>query len=248
MPRELDGWLKEVVEAAEKRKAIIKRRERPHYDLKESILNKKGKGLNPIIAEYKTRSPSGFAQYRDPIQYAKFMEASGAAALSVITEPLFFFGNYEVFEAISSSVNLPVLFKDFVVSEKQIDTAYSLGADAVLLIVRILKEDELCRLYERIKSYRMRPVVEVFDKNDLEVAKTCDPEIIGVNARDLFSLDVSIDRVVALIKELPDKAIKLAESGIKERSDIIKLKEAGADAFLIGSSLMKDPNKIKDLI
>ena len=176
------------------------------------------------------------------------MEFSGAAVLSVITEPFFFFGNYEVFEAISSSVNLPVLFKDFVVSEKQIDTAYSLGADAVLLIVRILKEDELCRLYERIKSYRMRPVVEVFDKNDLEVAKTCDPEIIGVNARDLFSLDVSIDRVVALIKELPDKAIKLAESGIKERSDIIKLKEAGADAFLIGSSLMKDPNKIKDLI
>ncbi|MFP3130439.1 MAG: indole-3-glycerol phosphate synthase TrpC [Nitrososphaeria archaeon] len=245
MPKELNGWLDEVVKAAKKRKAVIKNRERNLYDIKDSILKKKEKKLNPIIAEFKRSSPSGFKQDRDPLEYAKLMERFGAAALSILTEPLYFSGSYETFEAISRNVKLPLLFKDFVVTEAQVDTAYSIGADAVLLIVKILEYDELCFLYDYIKSYGMVPLVEVENENDLNTANACGAEMIGINARDLNSLTVNVERVAELLKIAPPKSIKVAESGIQERSQIIRLLESGADAFLIGTTLMKDPEKIK---
>ncbi len=248
MPRELTGWLNEVVRAAQKRKPIIKQRERAFYDLKESILKKKKDGLNPIIAEFKKRSPSGFMQDRDPVNYAKFMESAGVAGMSILTEPVYFSGSYEIFEAIAKTVKLPLLFKDFVVTEDQVHTAYSIGADAVLLIVRILKEKEFCNLFETIKSYGMTPLVEVEDENDLKTANSCGADTIGINARDLSSLTVSVEKIIQLIKITPKKSLKIAESGINERHQIIKLKENGADAFLIGTALMKDPCKIQFFI
>ncbi len=248
MPRELTGWLNEVVRAAQKRKPIIKQRERAFYYLKEKILKKKEDGLNPIIAEFKKRSPSGFMQDRDPIKYAKFMESAGVVGISVLTEPVYFSGSYEVFEAIAKTVKLPLLFKDFVVTEDQVHTAYSIGADAVLLIVHILKEKELCNLFEIIKSYGMTPLVEVEDESDLKTANDCGADTIGINARDLSSLTVSVEKIIQLIKITPKKSLKIAESGINERHQILKLKENGADAFLIGTALMKDPRKIQFFI
>jgi Indole-3-glycerol phosphate synthase len=128
------------------------------------------------------------------------MERFGAAALSILTEPLYFSGSYETFEAISRNVKLPLLFKDFVVTEAQVDTAYSIGADAVLLIVKILEYDELCFLYDYIKSYGMVPLVEVENEKDLNTANACGAEMIGINARDLNSLTVNVERVAELFE------------------------------------------------
>ncbi len=249
MTRELTGWLYEVIKAIKSRKTIIKTRDRPIYDFKESIIKKKKEGFNPIIAEFKKSSPSGFKQERNPIEYAKFMESSGVAGLSILTEPVYFSGSYDVFDAIAKIVKIPLLFKDFVVTEDQIHTAYSIGADAVLLIVRILKENELCNLYEVIKGYKMTPLVEIENENDLKIAASyCGVDTIGINARDLNSLNVKVEKVIELMKLAPARSLKIAESGINKRSQIFQLRKNGADAFLIGTALMKDPYKIKFFI
>ncbi len=248
MPRYVSGWLSEVVKEAYQRGYISRTRRRPIYLLVSSIMNAKLKGLNPIIAEYKRKSPSGLDVDRDPVEYVKFMEANGAAAISVVTEPKFFGGSYELLEKVTSNVRIPVLFKDFVVTEEQVDTAYNLGADAVLLIARLLTKRELCDLYEYVLSYNMTPLIEVHDEDDLEMSLDCDPKIIGINARDLNTLEVNVDRVAELLKKVPQGIVKVAESGVTDKEKLLKLKESGADAFLIGTTLMKDPEKIKELV
>jgi len=138
--------------------------------------------------------------------------------------------------------------KDFVVTEKQINTAYSLGADVILLIVRVLTERELISLYKYAKSYKLDVIVEVTNEEEVEIALRNNFDIIGVNSRDLSSLDLSLEKTERLLKLIPSDRIKIAESGIRSRDDIHRLKNAGADAFLIGTTLMQDPNKIKELI
>jgi len=134
------------------------------------------------------------------------------------------------------------------VTEEQVDTAYNLGADAVLLIARILTKRELCDLYDYVLSYNMTPLIEVHDEGDLEMALSCDPKILGVNARDLNSLEVSVDKASELLKKVPEGIVRVAESGVTDKDKLLKLKESGADAFLIGTALMRDPEKIKELI
>ena len=248
MPRYVSGWLEDVITNAYTRGYISKVRHRPIHLLVPYILNTKAKGLNPIIAEFKRKSPSGLNEDRDPVAYAKFMEENGATAISVVTEPKYFGGDYVTFEKITNAVRIPVLFKDFVVTEEQVDVAYNLGADAVLLIVRLLTKRELCDLYEYVSSYKMTPLIEVHDESDIEMAMSCNPQVIGVNARDLGTLEVNVDRVAELLKKIPPDVVKVAESGISSREQIMKLKDAGADAFLIGTVLMKDPQKIKELV
>ena len=248
MPRFLQGWLADVVKNSLNRRGVIKPRERPIYSLKKSILFAKNQGKNPIIAEFKRRSPSGLNIDRDIVDYVKFMESNGAVGISVLTEEKFFGGSYEDLERVARAVKIPVLMKDFIVTERQIDTAYSLGADIVLLIARILTERELVSLYKYAKSYHLDVIVEVTNEEEVEIAVRNNFDIIGVNSRDLSSLDVSLDKTVKLLHLIPSDRVKIAESGIKTRDDIQRLKEAGADAFLIGTTLMQDPNKIKELI
>ncbi|MCI2414950.1 MAG: indole-3-glycerol phosphate synthase TrpC [Candidatus Aramenus sp.] len=248
MPRYLEGWLKEVVENALRRPYVDAKRKRPIFPLYNAILRTKESGRNAIIAEYKTRSPSGFKAERDPIEYAKFMEANGATALSVLTEDKFFGGSYSTLIRIADEVSIPVLMKDFVVTESQIDTAYNIGADSVLLIVRILTQRELTNLIEYSRTYKMEPLVEVHNEYEVEIALDSGAKIIGVNSRDLQSLKVDIGRVKKLLQYIPNKMMKVAESGIDNRETINELKKAGANAFLIGSALMTDPAKIKDLV
>lgn len=248
MPRYVSGWLNDVISEAYNRGYISRTRRRPIYVLISSIMNAKVKGINPIIAEYKRKSPSGLDVNRDPVEYATFMERNGAVALSVVTEPKYFGGSYEVLEKIAQNVRIPILFKDFVVTEEQVDTAYNLGADAVLLIARILTKRELCDLYDYVLSYNMTPLIEVHDEGDLEMALSCDPKILGVNARDLNSLEVSVDKASELLKKVPEGIVRVAESGVTDKDKLLKLKESGADAFLIGTALMRDPEKIKELI
>ncbi|MBW9140325.1 MAG: indole-3-glycerol phosphate synthase TrpC [Candidatus Aramenus sp.] len=248
MPRYLEGWLKEVVENALRRPYVDAKRKRPIFSLYNAILKAMESGRNAIIAEYKTRSPSGFKAERDPVEYAKFMEANGATALSVLTEDKFFGGSYSTLMRIANEISIPVLMKDFVVTESQIDTAYNIGADSVLLIVRILTQRELANLIEYSRTYKMEPLVEVHNEYEVEIALDSGAKIIGVNSRDLQSLKVDIERVKKLLQYIPNKVIKVAESGIDNRETINELKKAGANAFLIGSALMTDPAKIKDLV
>lgn len=246
MPRFLEGWLADVVNLSLARERIKKVRERPIYSISRFIRACKDK--NAIIAEFKRRSPSGLNENRDLIEYVKFMEKNGAIGISVLTEEKYFGGSYSDLEKVTNIVKIPVLMKDFIVTEKQIDNAFNLGADAVLLIVRILTERELVNLYNYAKNLGLEAIVEVTDDNDLEIALRHDFNIIGINARNLNSLEININHVRDLLKMIPKDIIKIAESGIKTRDDIIQLKQAGANAFLIGTTLMKDPNKIKELI
>jgi len=247
MPRFLEGWLADVVNLSLARERVRKIRERPIYSLSRFIRAVEDK-RNAIIAEFKRRSPSGLNEDRDIIEYAKFMEENGAVGISVLTEEKYFGGSYADLEKVANTVKIPVLMKDFIVTEKQIDNAYNLGADAVLLIIKILTEKELVDLYNYAKSLGLEVIVEITDEKDLRIALRHDFKIIGVNSRNLSSLEVDLQRTKNLLKSIPKDVIKIAESGIKTREDIMQLKEAGADAFLIGTTLMKDPNKIKELI
>jgi len=248
MPRFLQGWLADVIRFSQQRPEVYKTRQRPIYSLKRNIMVKKSEGKNPIIAEFKRKSPSGLNVNRDIIEYVKFMEANDVAGISVLTEEKFFGGRYTDLERVAENVSVPVLMKDFVVTEKQINTAYSLGADVILLIVRVLTERELISLYKYAKSYKLDVIVEVTNEEEVEIALRNNFDIIGVNSRDLSSLDLSLEKTERLLKLIPSDRIKIAESGIRSRDDIHRLKNAGADAFLIGTTLMQDPNKIKELI
>ncbi|QKQ99332.1 indole-3-glycerol phosphate synthase TrpC [Metallosphaera tengchongensis] len=248
MPRYLEGWIKDVVENALRRPYLSRAREKPVLPLIPRIKKMKESGLNPIIAEFKRRSPSGFAQDRDPVEYSRLMEQNGAVAMSVITENTVFQGSYDYLYTVGKTVKIPVLMKDFVVTENQIDTAYDLGADVVLLIVRILTERELSGLLEYINSYNMEALVEVHDEQDLEIALRCGAKLMGVNSRDLISLSIQKEKMMKILEMLPRDVVKVAESGIETKEEISLLKEKGADAFLIGSSLMRDPDKIKAFV
>jgi len=138
--------------------------------------------------------------------------------------------------------------KDFIVSENQIETAYNIGADAILLILSILTEEETEKLYKYAKSFGLEVIVEVNTVNEAIIAMEMGIEIIGVNSRNLKTLEIDMNRVCEVMKNLSSNTIKIAESGIKSRSDIEKLKRCGANAFLIGTSLMKNPKNIFDYI
>jgi indole-3-glycerol phosphate synthase len=248
MVRFLEGWLRDVVERSSKRPRVDRRRSRPLYRLEHWITEAKRAGRNAIIAEFKRRSPSGLNVNRDPVDYAMKVSQYGIVGLSVLTEEVYFGGSYEDLLAISSSVKLPILMKDFIVTESQIDTAFNLGADSVLLIVRILTQRELEGLIEYARSYGMEPVVEVHDQWELQVGVNAGARILGFNSRDLSIFQIDISRVEKLMGISPKNVIRIAESGIREREEILKLREAGADAFLIGSSLMQNPEKLKEFV
>jgi indole-3-glycerol phosphate synthase len=141
----------------------------------------------------------------------------------------------------ASMLDLPILMKDFIVCEKQLETAYNIGADVVLLIATILTEKELEKLYEFSKRLRLEVVIEVHDENDLEKALALEPSIIGINARSLKTLEVSLENAARVLEKVPKRCIRIVESGIKSSRDIQMFMKKGANAFLIGTTLMRDP-------
>lgn len=242
------SWLDEVVSGARRRPAVVKRRQRALRSLSAAIIGARGAGVNPIIAELKRASPSGFSSGRDALEYLREVGGMGACAVSVLTEPLYFRGSYQDLELAAGALDVPVLMKDFVVSEAQVLTGFSLGADSVLLIVRVLSDGELEGLYRLATSLGMEPLVEVHDEEDLVRAERIRPRIVGVNARDLRTLELDRRRQVRVLGMIGWGAIKVAESGVRSPQDIRELKGAGADAFLIGSALMEDPRALAELL
>jgi indole-3-glycerol phosphate synthase len=207
-----------------------------------AALNSKRRSKRPaIISEIKKASPSRgvlIADFR-PIELAQQYEKGGAAALSVLTDRDFFQGSSADLEIARAACNLPVIRKDFTISEYHVLEAASIGADAILLIAAILDESQLRAFRELAREFEMAALVEVHNARELEIALHSGAEIIGVNNRDLRTFNVSLETSIALAPQIPPALTKVSESGIFTATDIRKLLDAGYDAFLVGEHLIK---------
>ncbi len=197
-----------------------------------------------VIAEIKRRSPSKglIRQDFDPVACAEAYAAAGAAALSILTDEHYFGGQLDDLAKVRRAVSLPLLRKDFVVDAYQIDEARVAGADAVLLIVAALEAPALLRLAERARALGLDVLVEVHDEQELAVALGAGANLIGVNNRDLRTFEVDLGVTERIARQLPGQgeAVLVAESGIAGPGDIQRLEKAGASAFLVGESLMRE--------
>ena len=197
-----------------------------------------------IIAECKRRSPSRgiLRPDYDPAAHARAYAEAGAAAISVLTEPTFFDGAPDHLRCVRAAVQIPVLRKDFIVSEYQLIEAAELGADAALLIVAALEQSTLRELLTAAKSLRLAALVEVHDRQELLRALDADAQIIGVNSRNLRTLAVNPDVLAELASELAPDRLAVAESGIRTSADIARLSGLGYHAFLVGERLITQPD------
>jgi len=193
-----------------------------------------------IIAECKRRSPSRGvlrAGY-DPVAIARSYQDAGAAAISVLTEPTFFDGSLEHLEAVRAAVGVPLLRKDFIVSDYQLLEARAAGADAVLLIVAALRPVELKVLHDRARRLGLDVLVEVHNAEELAVALDMGARIVGVNNRNLRTLAVDVKASDDLIGRMPPEIVAVSESGLKTAEELARLRAAGYRAFLIGERFM----------
>ena len=197
-----------------------------------------------VIAECKRRSPSKGILRQDyhPSAHAQAYAAAGAAAISVLTEPTFFDGSLEHLRLVRQAVNVPLLRKDFVVTEYQLFEATEAGADAVLLIVGALEQTELTALLRRAADLGLAALVEVHDADEIPRAADAGARIIGVNSRDLRTLALDPSVLEVAIRRLPANVTAVAESGIRERADMDHLSAMGYHAFLVGERLMREPD------
>ena len=205
-----------------------------------------------VIAEVKRSSPSrgALAPIEDPAALARAYEEGGAHAISVLTEGRRFGGSLDDLVAVRCAVDLPVLRKDFIVSSYQLWEARAAGADVVLLIVAALSQEALISLHERAVSIGLTPLVEVHDLDEVPRALDAGARIVGVNVRDLRTLQVDRDHFARVAPYLPDTVVRVADSGVRDAHDLIAYAGAGADAVLVGESLMRSPDikgKIRDL-
>ena len=198
-------------------------------------------GRTPVVAEVKPTSPTTEGETTaDPVELAEAMVAGGAAALSVLTEPEHFGGSVENYERVREAVDVPVLRKDFLLTEAQLD---AVAADVVLLIARFLGDD-LAPMIEAARDRGMQVLVEVHSKEEVEAAVDAGAEIIGVNNRDLAALEVDLGTLEGVAPAVPEDATLLAESGISTPAEARQMREAGADGLLIGTAIMDgDPRE-----
>ena len=193
-----------------------------------------------IIAEVKRASPSRgvLADIPDPAHQAGLYEIGGASAISVLTEQRRFGGSLADLEAVTSRVAVPVLRKDFIATPYQVLEARAAGADLALLIVAGLEQKVLRDLFALINELGMTPLVETHSAEELEVAIDLGASLIGVNARNLKTLELDRDLFAQLVDRIPDDAIKIAESAVLEPADVARYRAAGADVVLIGEALV----------
>ncbi|PRZ31700.1 indole-3-glycerol phosphate synthase [Antricoccus suffuscus] len=193
-----------------------------------------------VIAEVKRASPSAgaLAEIGDPALLAADYEAGGARAISVLTEERRFGGSLADLTAVRKAVSIPVLRKDFVVSSYQVHEARAYGADLVLLIVAALEQQVLVGLLERVESLGMTALVEVHDESEADRALQAGASLIGINARNLKTLEVDRSMFERIAPGLPSNVVKVAESGVRGPHDLISYAGAGADAVLVGQGLV----------
>lgn len=219
---------------------------------KDGVAALKGDSVK-VICEVKRSSPSkgALAAIADPAGLAADYEAGGAAVVSVLTEQRRFGGSLADLEAVRAKVDIPVLRKDFVFSSYQLWEARAHGADVVLLIVAALEQEALVSLIERSESIGLTPLVEAHDEDEAQRALDAGARIVGINARNLKTLEVDRDNFSRIAPELPAHVVKVAESGVRGPHDLIAYANEGADAVLVGESLVtgKDPKTaVADLV
>jgi|SRR6516164_4760810 indole-3-glycerol phosphate synthase len=218
-------------------------------------------GRVALIAEIKKASPSAgvIRADFDPIAIARQYEAAGASCLSVLTDEKFFKGSLEYLREIRRAVKVPLLRKDFIIDERQILQAIQWGADAILLIVSILDDARLRRFHTLAAEAGLTALVEVHDEAELERAIAAEAKLIGVNNRDLKTFKVNLattERLAARLLSVKagsggERPILVAESGIHNRADVERLARCGAQAILVGESLMREADmlgKIRELL
>lgn len=206
-----------------------------------------------LIAEIKFASPSmGIIRKEgDPLIIGQAYEEAGAAAISLLTDKRFFKGGLESLPKLKKRVSLPVLRKDFIVDEIQVRESFTYGADAILLIVRLLSKQRLKSLMTLCKGLGMVALVEVHDRQDLVKALDCEAEIIGINNRNLETFEVDLRTTVELAPLVPNSHIIVSESGISDSNDIQVLRRSCVQAVLVGSSIMKSDDvlgKVRELV
>jgi len=231
--------------------------------LKEAILSKKNDGKNAVISEVKLASPSLgniAAEGTDVVGAAREMVSGGACAISVLTEANYFNGSLRNLELIKKAVSVPVMRKDFIINEYQLKEAKHYGADAVLLIVAVLGK-ETSDLLKKTRELGMEALVEVHDKGEVKIAVNAGAEIIGINNRNLQTLNIDLNTTKDLVEEIRGAnkdgetyrkgTIIVSESGIKDRKSLEFVLNSGADAALVGSSIMKSDDikrKVMELV
>jgi indole-3-glycerol phosphate synthase len=201
-------------------------------------------GTVSVIAEHKRRSPSA-GTIREDLELEDVVgayERGGAAALSVLTEQVGFGGTLDDLRRARAAATLPVLRKDFVVDPYQVVESMAAGADAILLIVAALGPGELAALYAQAQGFGLGVLVEVHDAPELALAAQLRPEVIGINNRDLTTLQVDTERTHELLADVPAGTTVVSESGLRTREDLERLAAAGVDAVLVGEALMRSPD------
>ena len=254
MARKLNGKilnvLDQIIEGVQEDLAVRKKRVglnelmvkissvKPAIDVLPSLQSSK----LSVIAEVKRASPSkgALAKISDPAELALRYQAGGATAVSVLTEGRKFGGSLADLDAVRSAINIPILRKDFMVDDYQFFESRANGADIVLLIVAALSDLQLSEFYAIAKSLGMQVLVETHTLEEVERALSLDPEIIGVNARDLTTLKIDLGAFDKLAKSIPAGKIKVAESGISSVAEVISYRNSGAEAILVGEALVKD--------
>lgn len=196
-----------------------------------------------VISEVKRASPSKgiINDGIDPVAQAKAYEAAGAACISVLTDELFFKGSFADLQAVAAAVDIPVLCKEFIIDEVQLDYAYANGASVVLLIVAALEQATLARLFNYATALGLDVLVEVHNADELARARAVDAKIIGVNNRNLNTFDVSLEHTASLAAAFPfhEGCVLISESGIKTAADAVFVAAVGASAILVGETLMR---------
>lgn len=206
--------------------------------LRETLLTSDHLG---VIAEIKRSSPSkgAISLTVDPVSQAKQYEVNGATAISVLTDKTFFNGAMEDLQAVSNAVNIPVLCKDFIIHPAQIDQAKAAGATIILLIVAAISEKRLNELFDYAKEQDLEVLCEVHDAKEMEIANNLNPDLIGINNRNLKTFEVDLHTTEQLAKLAQPGSILVSESGIKTSLDAKIAATAGARAILVGETLMR---------
>ena len=194
-----------------------------------------------LIAEIKFASPSAglIRGETDPCSIGRIYEDAGAAAISLLTDKEFFHGDLYNLPLLKKSVSVPILRKDFIIDEIQVRESYYYGADAILLIARILTVEQLKDMIDLCREMKLTPLTEVHDMEDLDKAIECGADVIGINNRDLDTFEVDTNTTFSLAPMVPEDCIVVGESGINSAGDILRLKGTGINAVLVGSALMK---------
>jgi len=254
--REIAKLPARLIAAGDLRDAMLEHGERRDFI---AALKKPRRGDIGLIAEVKKASPSAgiICKDFDPVRIAKEYEAAGASCLSVLTDEKFFQGSLDYLRQIRTAAKLPLLRKDFIIDERQILEAIEWGADAILLIVAILSDQQLQKFHSLTAEAGLAVLVEVHDEAELERGLKISPALIGVNNRDLktFKVDLATtEKLAAKLFASPvtrHSSLLVAESGIHTRTDVERLKKCGANAILVGESLLRGgdiQSKIRELI